>query len=139
MLASSSNVLTLFLQSVIGLNYPDYVLTGWHTSLIIISVILVLALVNIYGIKTLPWVLTVAGILHIALFFFFVVVMAVMGRRNDARYVFFEKNVEPSGWDENPFVSWYASPVVSVLYCRVTPYDKIKCFLICPIPWKQTK
>lgn len=105
-LASSANVVALFLQSVIAINQPEYIFEGWHTALIIISMVIILALVNIYGVKTLPWALTLAGILHIALFFFFVVVMAVMGRRNDAGFVFLEKNVESTGWDENSFVSW---------------------------------
>lgn len=104
-LASSANVATLFLQSVIVINYTEYVFEGWHTTLMIISMVVILAAINIYGIKTLPWILTIAGILHIALFFFYVVVMAVMGNRNGAGFVFLQTNA-PSGWDENPFVSW---------------------------------
>lgn len=61
-------------------------------------------LVNTYAFKLVPWMETVAGVLHICLFIIFVVVLGVMGAHNDAKFVFLERNVS-SGWSDT-FVAW---------------------------------
>lgn len=60
---------------------------------------------NMYSFKIVPWVELMAGILHVLLFVVFVVVLAVLGSRHIADFVFLQTNYESSGWD-NKFVSW---------------------------------
>lgn len=58
-----------------------------------------------YSFKMVPWVELVAGILHVLLFVVFIVVLAVLGSRNSADFVFLHTNYESSGWS-NGFISW---------------------------------
>lgn len=47
-----------------------------------------------YSFKIVPWVELVAGILHVLLFVVFVVVLAVMGSKHSADFVFLQTNYE---------------------------------------------
>lgn len=104
LLAGVANVTILLLEALVALNYPTYVARGWHTSLLVIAMCTFQGLMNMYTFKLIPWIETVAGILHICLFVVFVVVLSVMGARNSANFVFFNRNIS-SGWSDT-FVAW---------------------------------
>lgn len=105
LLASSSCLLTLVIQSLIEFNNAAYAIEGWHTTLIMTTMVIILAVINVYAIKTVPWIQTIGGFLHVGLFAIFIVVMVVMGSRHDAEFVFRGQNTS-SGWEYHPFVSW---------------------------------
>jgi choline transport protein len=104
LLAGIANVTIILLEATIQLNHDDYTPGGWHTSVLVIAMCVLLGAINMFAFKLIPWVELVAGVLHVALFVVFVVVLAVMGTRHNAEFVFLESNTS-SGWDDK-FVSW---------------------------------
>lgn len=104
-LAGCASVCILLLQSVVELNNPGWEVQGWQTSLMIIALCVTTMTVNIFAMRLIPWIEVVVGVMHVCLFVVFIVVLAVMGYRHDAEFVFLEKNIS-SGWQDRPFVSW---------------------------------
>ncbi|KAH8204505.1 hypothetical protein TruAng_001279 [Truncatella angustata] len=102
LLASCLNSNTVVFEGLIQLAHPDYVPGGWHTTLIILAMLLFCTLVNIYAFKIVPWFELLSGILNVCLFLIFLVVLWVMSPRNSPD-VFLVKNIS-SGWD-NYFIS----------------------------------
>jgi amino acid transporter len=104
LLAGVANTTAYMLQSLVAVNYPNYVPERWHVTLIIFALLIVEGLMNMYTFWLIPWIELMAGILHIVLFIIFVVVLVTMGSRHSAEFVFFEKS-QASGWN-NYFISW---------------------------------
>ncbi|RDW65969.1 hypothetical protein BP6252_09604 [Coleophoma cylindrospora] len=104
LLAGIANVTIILLEATIQLNHEDYTPGGWHTSVLVIALCLLLGGINMFTFKLIPWVELVAGVLHIALFVVFVLVLAVKGTRHNAEFVFL-KSTTSSGWNDK-FVSW---------------------------------
>lgn len=104
LLAGVCNVNALLLESLATLRHPDYVAQGWHTTLIVCALTVSQAAINIFAYRLVPLVETLAGILHVVLFFVMVGVLGGMGSKHDARYVFTFQSVA-SGWD-NSFIAW---------------------------------
>ena len=100
------NLTVLVLEAIITLQNPTYVAQRWHTSCIMIVIIILFGLLNSirYTFYLVPWLELVAGVLHVSLFILFTTVLWVMGSRNTTDYIFFHREVS-SGWD-NSFVSW---------------------------------
>ncbi|KAG8664432.1 hypothetical protein FPOAC2_13378 [Fusarium poae] len=109
--AGMANVTIIFLQSIVKLNYPDFVPGGWKTSVLVIFMFTIIGAVNIFGFKLIPWIEMVAGVLHVALFIVIAVVLAVSGTRNSG--VFWLSKNSSSGWQDG-FVSWNMGMVASV-------------------------
>lgn len=93
------------IQSVIEFNNEFYEIEGWETTLIMLVMVITLAVANVYGIKTVPWIQTIGGVLHAGLFVIIIVVMVVMGARHNAEFVFLGTDAA-SGWEKYPFISW---------------------------------
>ena len=87
------------------INYPDYVYKGWHTTLIGYATVAVPLVFNIFARKTLKPIEYVGVALHFMFFIIFVVVLATLGGRNSASYVFTANSGGVSGWT-NPGVQW---------------------------------
>jgi choline transport protein len=104
LLAGVANTTAYMLQSLVIVNYPEYVAKSWHLTLIIFALLIVEGLMNMYTFWLIPWIELMAGILHIVLFIIFVVVLVTLAPRHNADFVFFEKS-QASGWD-NYFISW---------------------------------
>jgi choline transport protein len=104
LLAGVANTTAYMLQSLVVVNYPDYVAERWHVTLLIFALLIVEGLMNMYTFWLIPWIELMAGILHIVLFIIFVVVLVTLAPRHNADFVFFEKS-QASGWD-NYYVSW---------------------------------
>lgn len=103
LLASILNSGVVSLEATIQLNNPDYSPGGWHTTMIVICMLLFMALMNIYAFRVIPWLEFVAGILNVCLFLIYIVVLFVMSPRNSADFILTTNMT--SGWD-NYFVSW---------------------------------
>ena len=103
--AGIANVTIILLESLVALNNPSYVAQGWHTSLLVIAMCAMQAAMNMFAFKIIPWVEMVAGVLHICLFVIFIVVLAVLGNRHSASFVFTAHNTS-SGWT-NQVISFH--------------------------------
>lgn len=90
------------METLISLNYPEFVTGGWHTTVIFLANLAFCLVINVFAFRVVPWFEFLAGILNICLFLIFIVVLGVMSPRNSAD-IFWETNVS-SGW-ENYFVA----------------------------------
>lgn len=106
--ASSLNFGTTILEGLIQLNYPDYEVVGWRTTLINLASLAVLTLVNLYAFRIVPWFELLSGIINVVLFVVMIIVFLVMAPKNGAE-IFSTTNVE-SGWD-----SYYVATQVGAL------------------------
>jgi choline transport protein len=86
-------------------NNEAYVPERWHTSLIMIAVMLIPFMCNLWFRKVLDSFEAVGGLLHIGLFIVFMVVLIVYGPRSDNDFVFKTLTSDVSGWN-NSGVSW---------------------------------
>jgi amino acid transporter len=109
--AGMANVTMIFLQSIVQLNYPEFVPGGWKTSVLVIIMFTVVGALNIYAFKLVPWIEMIDGVLHVALFIVFFVVLIVSGTRNSGS-VWISTN-SSSGWQDE-FISWNLGMVASV-------------------------
>jgi amino acid transporter len=91
----------------VGTNYPNsYVYKPWHLTLCIIAQLVVVALINMYAFRTVPYMELFAGALHIILWIIFVPVLLALSPKpySTASFVFTNKQVN-SGWP-NSAISW---------------------------------
>ncbi|ETN44186.1 uncharacterized protein HMPREF1541_10736 [Cyphellophora europaea CBS 101466] len=114
-LAAYINLDAIVLQAMVSLQHETYVPQNWHTALIMIAFLLVFGLVNSmrWTFVFVPWLELLAGILHVALFVLFIVVLMVMGSRNSTDYIFFHREIW-SGWDSNSALSWHLGMLTCV-------------------------
>jgi choline transport protein len=92
------------IQGLAIANSPTYTPERWHITLIILAMLIVEGLMNMFTFWLIPWIELIAGILHVALFVVFVVVLVALAPRHSADFVFFDR-ATASGWN-NSFVSW---------------------------------
>lgn len=104
LLASIANGSIVILESIISLNYDTYEAGGWHTSVLVICLVFVQAVVNIYAFKMVVWFELLDGILHCVLFVVFIVVLSAIGTWNGPE--FFLSTSILSGFADQPFVAW---------------------------------
>ncbi|KAK7911125.1 GABA permease [Apiospora marii] len=106
--ASSVNFGTAVLEGIIELNYPDYVVEGWRTTLISLATLAVITLVNLFAFRAVPWFDLFSGVLNILLFVAFMIIFLVMAPKNSGD-IFRQTNVA-SGWD-----NYYAASQIGSL------------------------
>lgn len=70
------------------LQHADFVIKNWHTALLSILIITLVAAFNIRGAKQLPSFEKVFIFLHVSCFFIVLITVAVTSRKNDAKEVF---------------------------------------------------
>ncbi|OKP13509.1 Choline transport protein [Penicillium subrubescens] len=103
------------IQGMVLLNDSDYIPKQWHGTLIMWAIILGSGLVNIYGIKIMPALQMMGGILHITLFIALVVPIILLSRRSTSEFVFTELLTADGGW-ESPGIAWCLG-MLTVTYC----------------------
>ena len=103
-LAGVANTTAFMLQSLVAANYPSYEPQAWHVTLLIFALLIIGGLMNMYTWFLIPWLETLAGLLHIVLFVIFVVVLVTLAPRHSAEFVF-TKSVSSSGWT-NQYISF---------------------------------
>lgn len=103
------------IQSMVLLNDSGYIPKQWHGTLIMWAIILGSGLVNIYGIKIMPALQMMGGILHITLFIALVVPIILLSRRSTSQFVFTELFTAEGGW-ESPGIAWCLG-MLTVTYC----------------------
>ncbi|KAF2817414.1 amino acid transporter [Mytilinidion resinicola] len=85
-------------QGMVILNWADYGFERWHTTLMMWAVLGITYVINIYGIGLLPATELFAGVCHVFFFIIFAVVMLVLGRNSDAKFVF-TTFINQTGWE----------------------------------------
>lgn len=110
LLLAASTIMATELESVIVLNNPGWDVQRWQTTLLIWSYLVLCVLLNVFAFGIVPMLETFCGIMHIVLFFVFLLVLLVCsrGRYNSHDFVWTRSSAESdfaSGWD-NAFVQW---------------------------------
>jgi amino acid transporter len=85
------------LQGLIALNMLDYVIQGWHSTLLLIGIVLCSILGNTILVKKLLFIEGLALVLHVFGFFAFLVVLWVIGLRLNIHDTW-TKFEDLSGW-----------------------------------------
>ncbi|KAI9698588.1 MAG: hypothetical protein M1820_007387 [Bogoriella megaspora] len=103
-IASVGYLIARQIQGIVVLNHESYTPERWHGTLIFWAVVVVSTCVNVFGIKILPQLEILAGVLHICLWFVWLVPLVYLLPQRSASWVFtdFENN---SGWKSDG-VSW---------------------------------
>lgn len=96
--ATSAYLAGTMIQSLIALNYPNYVPHNWHGSLLTIAVAGYGVFFNTWLAKKLPLVEGLVLIIHVLGFFGILVTLWVLSPRSDAKAVFTSFN-NGGGWD----------------------------------------
>ncbi|KAK1907660.1 hypothetical protein P3342_005988 [Pyrenophora teres f. teres] len=99
------SILANMITSLAIFNNPSYEPQRWHTSLIMITIMIVPFTFNLWFRKLLDAFEITGGILHICLFIVVIIVLIVFGPRSSPEFVFKTLTWEQSGWD-NKGVSW---------------------------------
>ncbi|KAK1522373.1 LPXTG-domain-containing protein [Colletotrichum costaricense] len=99
------SILANIITSLAIFNYDNYAPDRWHTSLIMIGTLVLPFLFNLWFRKFLNAFEIIGGVLHIALFVAFIVILAVLGQRSSSDYVLKTLTSDVSGWND-PGVSW---------------------------------
>lgn len=103
LLASIANGAIIQLEALIEFNNPDYTAKGWHTTLMVMAICVQQGFMNMYTFKIVPWLELLCGVLHVALWVVWVIIMGVMGTRHNKEFLLVDSS--SSGWN-NSFVSW---------------------------------
>ena len=93
------------MQGLIILNNSTYIPQGWHGTLLAYAILAVPLFCNIFARRVLAPLEVLGGIVHIALFVVFVVVLVAMSPRSSAGFVFATSITDQSGYSQ-PGVSW---------------------------------
>ncbi|KAL6704953.1 hypothetical protein ACN47E_007498 [Coniothyrium glycines] len=99
------SILANMITSLAIFNHENYVPERWHTSLIMIAVMIIPITCNLWFRKVIDVFEMTGGVLHVGLFIVFIIVLIVFGPTSDSNYVFKTLVWEESGWN-NKGVSW---------------------------------
>lgn len=91
------------IQSLAAFNDPEYSAPRWQTTIIMIVLLLVCGLINSFTFRAVPWLETIAGVLHLILWPVFLGVLLMSDQRKSARDVFFT-STSTSGWKRHRIV-----------------------------------
>lgn len=103
------------IQGMVMLNSPDYVPQRWHGTLIMWGIVIFAGAVNVYGIKIIPALQMLGGIMHITFFIAIVVPLVLLARRSTSAFVFTELLTTKGGWQSDG-VAWCLG-MLTVTYC----------------------
>lgn len=104
LLAGIANIAANVTTYLVVASYPDFVVKGWMTVLVMYAFLITLGALNMYGFWLIPWIELLSGILHIVLWIVYAVVLLTLAPRHSSEFVWFEK-ANSSGWSSD-FVSF---------------------------------
>ncbi|KAI4910349.1 hypothetical protein J4E90_007784 [Alternaria incomplexa] len=99
------SILANIITSLAIFNNDNYAPERWHTSLIMVALMIVPFISNLWFRKLLDAFEITGGILHVCLFIVIIAVFVAFGPRSDPDFVFKTLTWEESGWN-NKGVSW---------------------------------
>lgn len=95
--ASATSLVATQIQGLIVLNNPSYEHQRWHGTLLMWVVITLTLRLNIFGIKILPHIESVAGICHILFFFALLIPLVYLAPQSSASFVFTKLKIMADG------------------------------------------
>lgn len=99
--AASSNLV----MGLVSLNYPDFVVKTWHSSMVFWAITLIALGFNLYGNRILPYLQNFICALHVGFFFaIFIATLALNPEKNSASFVFTEFR-NSTGWSSDG-IAW---------------------------------
>lgn len=100
------------IKGVIILNHESYNPKSWHLTLIMWAIIALTLVINIFFIRILPHIESLAGICHILFFFALLIPLVYLAPQSEASFVFgsFENN---GGWKQDG-ISWCVGLLTAV-------------------------
>ncbi|KAK4905610.1 hypothetical protein LTR49_025121 [Elasticomyces elasticus] len=112
-LAGAINLTANITTTLVAASHPDYTVRGWHTVLLMYAFLVVLGLLNTYGFWLVPYLESVAAVIHVLLWVAIIPVLACFAPRHSPEFVFFADTTS-SGWSAGPvsfligasFVTW---------------------------------
>lgn len=113
--ASICQLVATQIQGMAILNNSSYVPQQWHGTLIMWAIALFSGFVNIYGIKIMPALQMLGGIMHVTFFIAIVIPLLLLARRSTSEFVFTELLTTEQGW-QSPGVAWCLG-MLTVTYC----------------------
>jgi choline transport protein len=99
------SIIANMITAMASYNNPGYVPERWHTSLIMIAVMITPFTFNLWFRQLLNGFEMFGGILYFVLLVIFLIILIVFGPRNSNEFVFHTLIWEVSGWN-NKGVSW---------------------------------
>lgn len=108
--------MTTLIESIIEITKPNYTLTSWQYTLIMLGFLLVTILFNTWGALALPRIETLSLIGHLGGLLVTIIPLLVLAPKNSAKQVFTEV-VNSAGWSSTGTSCLVAQ--VSVLYCNL--------------------
>lgn len=103
------------IQGMAVLNNPDYKPQQWQGTLIIWAIVVASAVINIYGIRILPSLQMLGGIIHIVFFISITIPIVLLARRSTPEFVFTELTISEGGWQSHG-IAWCLG-MLTVTYC----------------------
>jgi amino acid transporter len=82
------------------LNYPDYAYERWHGTLLMWAIILLMFVINVWGIRLLPVIELIGGICHVVFFIVLLITLVVLAPQQPASFVFTEF-LNNGGWSSD--------------------------------------
>ncbi|TLS23358.1 uncharacterized protein PpBr36_06198 [Pyricularia pennisetigena] len=110
MLASYFNAGIITLQGAINVAHTDWTPTGWQTTLMIMTYLVLIAAVNLWAFWAVPWFELLAGVVNVVLFLVVLVVLWVVAPRNSLDIFLTKSSV--SGWGD--FVSFNVGSLATI-------------------------
>lgn len=85
------------IQALMVLNYPDYTYERWHGTLLMWAIMLLMFVINVWGIRLLPVIELIGGICHVVFFIVLLITLVVLAPQRPASFVF-TKFLNNGGW-----------------------------------------
>lgn len=101
---------------LVSLNNPPYVLERWHTTLVMWAIMILSYAQQVWTIKLFPMLSVFTGALHVVMFLVIFIVLLVLGRNAEAKFVF-TGFVNETGWDSDG-VAWFIG-LLPCIWCFV--------------------
>ncbi|KAJ6103054.1 hypothetical protein N7486_005481 [Penicillium sp. IBT 16267x] len=114
-LASICYLMATQIQAMVMMNNPEYVPQQWQGTLIMWAIVTVVGFINIYGIKILPALQMLGGIMHIIFFIAIIIPLVLLSRRSTSQFVFTQLMTTEEGW-QSKGVAWCLG-MLTVTYC----------------------
>lgn len=116
-LASICYLISAQIQGMVLLNNPQYQSQQWQGTLMMWAIIAFVGFINIYGIRILPALQMLGGIMHIVFFIAIVIPLVLLSRRSTSEFVFTQLITSDEGW-QSKGVAWCLA-MLTVTYCFV--------------------
>ncbi|KAF2708629.1 amino acid transporter [Pleomassaria siparia CBS 279.74] len=116
------SILANIITSLAIFNNDTYKPARWNTSLIMIATMIMPLIFNLWFRKVMDSFEMVGGILHLALFIVFIIVLVIFAPRSSPDFVFKTLISDASGWN-NPGISWGLG-LLTVTF-SVTGFDSV--------------